>query len=588
MDTKKTSTKLSDKLILDNLNEKQRRSHYILKNYPDLYKRINEIEIPNISFSEKIFIYIYGKSYCKICNNSTKFKGYVTGYSKYCSKKCTMSDPEVVKKRNERSLITNLEKWGVSNPSKSEKVKDKVKKTNIKKWGVNNYTKTEDYKEKIKRHNLEKFGKEWYLQTKDFREKSNLTIEKKWGGEHPTKSDSVKNKMKLTNIERWGNECFSRTDEFKIQMDNYFNSEKFIETINQQKKKREVKDFQFWENYSIDHKLINIENGILKMMCEKCNSNFEISKQLLYLRKKSNNKICTSCNPTNGKNISYLEKEVLDYIKSIYNGQILENFKIEKNEIDIFLPEKNIGFEFNGLWYHGELFKEKWYHKNKIDLFKEKGINIFTIWEDQWKYKSDIIRSMIHNKLGNSGKIGARKCEIKNVSSKDSNTFLENNHIQGSINSKIRIGLYYEGELVSLMTFGKLRNPLGSSDRLGQYEMLRFCNKLGISCIGGASKLLNRFIKDFSPTKIISYADKSHSIGSLYKNIGFKFVKETVPNYWWIKNGLRNYRYSFRKDILVKRGYDENLSESEIMRSLGYYKLWDCGNLKFEYDFIKN
>jgi len=80
MDTKKTSTKLSDKLILDNLNEKQRRSHYILKNYPDLYKRINEIEIPNISFSEKIFIYIYGKSYCKICNNSTKFKGYVTGY----------------------------------------------------------------------------------------------------------------------------------------------------------------------------------------------------------------------------------------------------------------------------------------------------------------------------------------------------------------------------------------------------------------------------------------------------------------------------------------------------------------------------
>lgn len=582
MDIEKTPTKLSDKEILDNLNEKQRRDHYIKKNFPEIYERANSLDLGSISFSEKAYIYINGKNFCKICGGKTKFKSYYTGYSTYCSKKCSMSDLEIITKRNKKSIKTNLKKWGVKNPSMSEEVKNKIRKTSMEKWGVDNYTKSEDYKKKVTELNLKKWGKEWYFQTDDYREKKQKTIEEKWNGNHPTKSESVKKKREKTNLRKWGVSNYSKSEFFQLEMKKYFNSSKFFKSIKTQKENRQKSEFEFWKNYS-DHKLLSIDANELKMICSSCCSEFSIFKQLLYLRKRSDIKICTRCNPTNGKNISYLEKEVLDFIKSNYSGEIIENHKIERCEMDIYLPYLKLGFEFNGLWYHGEMFKEKVYHKNKIDFFEERGIEIFNIWEDQWKYKKEIIKSMIINKIGDSKKIWARRCQIREVSNKDCVEFLDNNHIQGSVNSKIRLGLYFNEELISLMTFGKLRKPLGNSDKFGEYELIRFCNRIGFSVVGGASKLLKRFIKDYFPKKILSYADRSYSNGKLYSNLGFDLISKTDPNYWWVKGGIRNYRYSFRKDILVKRGYDKNLSESDIMKSIGYYKLWDCGNLKFEY-----
>jgi hypothetical protein len=158
---------------------------------------------------------------------------------------------------------------------------------------------------------------------------------------------------------------------------------------------------------------------------------------------------------------------------------------------------------------------------------------------------------------------------------------VEENHLQGYVSSKYNIGLKYNGELVSIMSFGGLRKSLGQNSVNGHYELLRLCNKIGHSVIGGASRMLKFFIKDKSPIEIISYADRSWSSGSVYHRMGFKFDHETIPNYFWVKNGLRYNRFSFRKDLLVKNGADPNLSESKIMKSKGYYRIYDSGNLKF-------
>ena len=57
-----------------------------------------------------------------------------------------------------------------------------------------------------------------------------------------------------------------------------------------------------------------------------------------------------------------------------------------------------------------------------------------------------------------------------------------------------------------------------------EWNLSRFCNKAGYNIIGGASKLLNNFIKNNEVYRIISYADKDWSIGSLYYTLGFENI----------------------------------------------------------------
>ena len=115
--------------------------------------------------------------------------------------------------------------------------------------------------------------------------------------------------------------------------------------------------------------------------------------------------------------------------------------------------------------------------------------------------------------------------------------------------------------------------------------MLRFCNKLKSNIIGGASKLFNYFIKNYNPIEIITYADRSYSNGELYKQLGFDFYHISVPNYHYIINGIRYHRYLFRKDVLVKEGYDSNKTEHQIMFERKIYRIYNSGNYKFIYSF---
>jgi len=135
------------------------------------------------------------------------------------------------------------------------------------------------------------------------------------------------------------------------------------------------------------------------------------------------------------------------------------------------------------------------------------------------------------------------------------------------------------------MTFGKLRKPLNSKSKSNnEYEMLRFCNILNTNVVGGASKLFKYFINKYKPEQVISYASRSYSNGKLYEKIGFKLQHITKPNYYYIIDGIKNYRFNFRKDILVKQGFDSTKSEHEIMLERKIYRIYDSGNLKFIYN----
>lgn len=278
---------------------------------------------------------------------------------------------------------------------------------------------------------------------------------------------------------------------------------------------------------------------------------------------------------------SKAEKEIFNFIKLHYSGEILENDRIELGgkEIDIYLPDLKIGFEYNGNFHHTEIIRGKKCHYIKWKLAHDKGIRLFQFQSNEWKDSKDVIKSKILNFLGKNERIFARKTKIIELSRDEAETFLIKNHLQGGGSSfRFRYGLTYNGELVSCMIFGKSR-----LNRNFDWELIRFCNKNYISVVGGASKLLAHFRKNHSGS-IVTYADKRYSNGDLYKKLGFVLEKENPPGfvYFNINNNQLYNRMSFQKKNLTKMPYyDDNLAEWEIMLLNDYHRIFDAGCYRF-------
>jgi hypothetical protein len=284
------------------------------------------------------------------------------------------------------------------------------------------------------------------------------------------------------------------------------------------------------------------------------------------------------------------EREVVGFIEELGIKVVKSNRKIiYPLELDIFLPEYNIAIEYNGLAWHSEFFgkKDMNYHLKKTKICEEKGIRLIHIFDDEWKNKKDIVKRKLLNLLNKRDKsLFARKCEIKYIPDYIKNDFLNKNHIQGEDRSQVHLGMFHKEELVAVMTFSKPRILMGyKGTQEGNYELSRFASS--VSVVGGASKLLNFFIKHHSPNKIITFADRRWTslLGeSMYDKIGFTKTKVNKPNYWYIINGReRKHRYGYTKfHIVEKLGGDPNLTEVENMRRMGYDRIWDCGTIKYE------
>lgn len=516
------------KVLIDN---KFKSEDWVEKNLPDLHFFVDSYTDLNISWKEKSFLVI--KSLDSVpkcyCGKNLEFINYSKGYRKYCSVSCGSNSKEVKEKRKK----TNIDRYGVDNPMKDDGIKERYFDSIKSKYGVDNISHLESTKEKIRETNLVNFGVEYVSQTERVRDSLSKTMKNK---------STVLNGIKKDNLKK---DIIDKVIEFDIQ---------FVDILD------------------------------TSIYIFKCGGHeFEIHKNTLNDRIRNKNTICTICNPIDSGSDS--ERLLFEFIRSEYSGVVDRNIRgIISGEIDIYLPELNIGFEYNGIYWHSDKYKDSGYHLRKSNQSLEKGIRLIHIWEDDWINKREIIKSRIRNILGNSNRIWARSCKILQIDNKTCQDFLENNHIQSGCVSKIRLGLYHKGDLVSVMTFGPLRKSLGSKNVIGKWELLRFCNKIGTSVVGGASKLFAFFLRNHKCDDIVSYADRSWSDGGLYRRLGFSFVGETGANYYWVVDGIRRNRFSFRKDILVKEGFDPRMSEVEIMKSRGYNRIFDAGSLKYQYN----
>jgi len=279
-----------------------------------------------------------------------------------------------------------------------------------------------------------------------------------------------------------------------------------------------------------------------------------------------------------------IKKEFIDFINNKYDGFIEYNYTVNNSICDIYLPDLGICFKLLGLYKNSELVSDK---KTQLDLYNncvEKGLKIIQIYEDVWLSKNEIIKSRINNILNKSNKIYARKCTISLVETKESSDFLDKSHLQGKIGASIKLGLYYNSELVSIITFGSLRKNLGQTSKENSYELLRFANKLNTNVIGAASKLFNYFIKNYNPGYIISYADKCWSNdNNIYSKLNMNYVNQSKPSYYYIIGDERKGRFAYRKDQLLLCGYSSDMTEHGICLSNNIYRIYDCGTFKYEW-----
>jgi len=514
------------------------------------------------SFNERVYCILNNintKPKCKQCSEkSVSFKNINHGYKTYCSDVCAHNDPDLVKKRQN----TMIAKYGVAHALQVKEISKIVSEKN----------KIQFSKDGNGRKNYENTMQERYnvsnpMEKKEFREKISTSHQARSLSE--IKKTVIKRKQ--TNRIIHGDENYRNIEKTKktlhhkygVEFSNQLKCSKdwlaikdkkmFLEEILPSKHPIKIaKDYNL--AFSTVYKLIN-KFGLKDMIRKTFNTEYEINQyiQSLGLQTNTNN-------------------------RSILSGK----------EIDILIPEKNIGIEHNGIYWHSELNgKDKNYHLNKTLQCEQQGIQLLHIFETEWLEKEDIVKSIISSKLGKyKNRLYARKCIIREIDSTTKNNFLKDNHLQGPDKSSVKLGLFNNGELVGLMTFGKSRY-----NNKYQYEMHRFCNKLGYQIVGGASKLLKYFINYKNPLSIITYADRRYSDGSFYEKIGFIRLTPSMPSHWYFGkdiNGIAN-RLQFQKHLLEDKidTFDPTLTAWQNMVHNGYDRIWDCGNHKFEW-LIKN
>ena len=459
---------------------------------------------------------------------------------------------------------TCLLNWEVDNASKSQKVKDKIVETTIANLGVSYPQQSEIVMAKSKQTSKSRWGKDRFSQTQDFKFKVREKSQEKWGVDNYSQTDEFKTRTRETSLQKWGVEHYAKTETFKKSI------RKIRENLTKLKYDNLIGSEFSIKNYDISY--FEIEHSA-------CSKVFKINRDNLYGRINLGVCICTECYPINF-GMSNMELEMQDFLNSLNISYTIKDKKVlDGKELDILIPESNIAIEMNGLYWHSEIYMDKNYHLNKTIKCKEKGIDLLHIWEDDWKTKRPIIKSIILNKLGLiTQKVFARKTQIKEVSPSDAQIFLNENHIQGASPSQIRLGLFYEDYLVSLMTFG-----YRYTNSKKEFELIRFCNKINCNVIGGASKLFNHLLFSSEVDEVISYSDRSIFNGRLYQTLGFNHQRTSQPNYFWVVDGVRRHRFNYNKKRLIKLGHDQNKTEVEILHDLGYFRVFSCGQEKWVY-----
>ena len=529
------------------------------------------------------------------CNNKVRwFKEYKPQrYADFCSTKCAASDKttsekkrktcqekygvnsysqtdefknkiksidsETWKKAYERRKQTNVERYGTENAHLTEEAKAKREKTNLERFGHKNILASE-YVKNIKR---EKYGTDAYVKVPEFNEKRRKTMLERYGVEYSGQSEIIEKKKIQTMNEKYGVSSFSQTKEFVDQLKNTYNEKYGVDHhMNRYLSKNTLhllknQQWLYEQHYYKKRTISNIANELEIDTSTLCDYFYAYNIPILHFSKSS------------------AEKEISEFLTqhNIFHETSTRSI-ISPYELDIFIPEHNIAIEYCGLYWHSTATgKSSRYHLNKTEMCKEKGIRLITLFEDEWIHKKDIVKSkLLHilNKDLGIPSVYARSCNVEHVDTVTKKQFFNENHIQGDGPSSINIALMYDNGIVACIGFIK---------QGGDYVLNRYATSKKV--VGGFSKLLKHFQRNYNWNKIITFADLRWSDGNIYEKTGFHLEKILAPDYEYVDltNMQRLHKFNFRHKNLpnILDNYDPSLSEAENTRNNNWYRIYNCG-----------
>lgn len=483
----------------------------------------------------------------------------------YCCKKCSTNAPEVKEKNRKGVAEAFAAKYGGHPMAVNAPTKEKFNAKMTELYGKSWFTQTDGFGDKVKAAKLENHGDENYNNI----EAMKTTCLEKYGVDNYRKTKEYDEQVQRTCMEKYGVLHSSASVKFKdshkrLMFEKFLTSSRFSNFIPQ---------FSFDEYEGVTKKF----NKKYPFECKRCG---HIKEQNIA---NGNIPYCPKCDHL----LSSLQTEVFDFIKSLIGQEVPilvdDRTTIFPLELDMFIPMKNLAIETNGLYWHAEVSggKNRNYHLNKTKMCAAKGIRLIHIFENEWNYKKDIVKSILRSCIMKTNEIVyARECVVKLVKPNEKSPFLETNHIQGNDHATIKLGLYKDDNLLSIMTFVKSR-----FDRKIQWEMSRYCTLLNHTVVGGASKLFSAFVEQNHPLSVISYSDRRYFTGELYLKLGFGFINNTPPNYHYIVDHYDTFesRINWQKAKLEKKlvAFDHTLSEWENMKVNGFDRIWDCGHSKW-------
>jgi len=525
---------------------------------------------------------------CLFCEKPTKFLNLQRGFSRTCgSRSCASKlinqehkekQIEGCKQRNKEwktTLIDGKTKQQLIIEKGKEKRKEKQEETSIK---ISKSLKTKDENGLT---NSQKFFLKKYNVTNPMYLDSTInklkdTFRKEHNCGWITQSPLIKEKIRKTLIDRFGVDNYAKTQMHKDIVVIRYRDEvlKRIEKYFEENNLILLSDASHYGN----------EKTLLKYQCKKCNNIYE----------KCWNDIqswwsCRVCNP-NISTSSY-ENTISEFLTSNNIQHYRRHRFLSKEgkiiEVDFLIPEKKLAVEFDGLYWHSNKHQlNDNYHLQKTEICSEQGIRLIHIFEDELVEKKQIVFSRLSYYLGLiKNRISARDCKIITLESSIKDKFLKENHIQSNDISSINLGLIYDNDIVSVMTFSRGNISKGSKPKEGIWELSRFCSKINYIVVGGVTKLFSYFIKNYPWQIIFTYSDRRWNTGKVYETLGFKLDSIIRPNYWYIdlrKSLKRYHRFKFRKsELKIFSNYRDDLTEKQIMELEGYFWIYDCGNLKY-------
>lgn len=475
-----------------------------------------------------------------------------TCLEKYNSESYFDYETMVLQARNTKKL-----KYGSENYVNS----DKAKETKLKLYGDETYRNDE----KIKETCLNKYGSENPFGSKVIIDQISNTFNTKYDG-RGFSSASISDKIRKTNIEKYGESNAMKVKEVSAKASssksfNYYGADLFNTLTNN------IKDLyeQYYNNNALSlNKLSNLLGIDSNTLSRKFKENGLEVLDRSY-----------ACSSSYGEDfLCEILRELKPDIHIIRNTRKI----IAPKEIDIWLPAYNLGIEYHGSYWHTE-DKVGDLHRQKTIMAKAAGVRLIQIFDYELVEKQDKLIAFLKNILGESKKLYARNCICKEITSGEAKNFLNMYHLQGFKGAAKTYALFDNlGEIIQVMSFGKPR-----FNKTYEWEIIRLATKAEVQVVGGAQRLWKKFISDVDPKSVITYADVRFYDGSIYEKMGFNFIEHTEADYIWFDGVNKLSRHQTRKQTLVSKGFDEQLTETQIMKNNKYKKILSAGNYVFAY-----